>query len=203
MHTEEETLRIDLPWNDVSSFSFDAFTNENRKNQIQHLVIVQECYRRHECHPLESTFHTIPDTIINLTELETISITANLDTLPKCLCTLKKLKLLDLTGCYNIQSISAEVRAMHNLRIKFGDSISPASAVVVIGVPRQETCTDIFRVLSSDNKGQLSQLIIHQEPQEGLLNDNRQEIVIPDDILYEKEDIRCIMLRGNIQTIPS
>ena len=103
----EDTLRIQLPVQ-VTTTSFDAFCADTRNN-IKHLIIEQEFYYRH--HRDENIFFvvTIPDTIANLTEVESIAITAKVETLPISLCQLKKLELLDLSGCYNILSIPSEI----------------------------------------------------------------------------------------------
>ena len=94
--------------------------------------------------------------------MEDITIRACIEILPNSLCNLKKLLLLDLSGCYNILSIPAEVLAMPHLKIKIGNVITSASEVVVIKVPSRGISPAIFY----GNKRNISQLIIHQAPQE-------------------------------------
>ena len=178
MYSEEETLKVELPYEGIPPAPFTAFINQNQKT-IKQLIIEQKdyyCYQR--CRSVSSVV-TIPDTITNLREVERITISALVETLPKSLCNLKKLELLDLTGCYNILSIPPEILAMSNLTIKIGTVISPASEVVVIKIPRRGISRDIFRVVSSGNKRKISQLIIHQESQEydHSLVDAREEVV--------------------------
>ena len=146
---------------------------------------------------------TIPDTIPNLTELESLSIRAFVETLPKSLCNLKKLEFLDLTGCYTILTIPSEILAMPNLKIKVGDVISPASEVVVIKIPRYKIDPDIFSVLSDGNKQKIWHLLIHQEPHSSKSDeDGYEEVVIPDNIC-PAEGIRSICLRGKVVKVPT
>ena len=203
MYNEEETLRIQLPSWSINTASFSKFTDESTKKHIKTLIIVQEKYHGyHRCLDINAVLR-IPDTIGNLTELESISITAWIETLPNSLCTLQKLRILDLSGCYNILSIPSEVLAMPTLKIKIGHVISPASAVLVITVPQKGISNDTFAVLSGGNKANISQLIIHQERQTfDSPADGREEVVIPDDIC-NTEEIKCISLRGNVLNIPT
>ena len=115
---------------------------------------------------------------------------------------MKKLELLDLTGCYTILKIPSEILAMPNLKIKIGNVISPASEVVFIKIPERGISGDIFSVLSDVNKRTISQLIIHQEHENGYARvDGREEVVIPDE-LCNMEGIQTIWMRGNIRKIP-
>ena len=143
MYSEEETLRIELPEQYVDSSLFDVFTDATRKNHIKHLVIVQKYYDGYNLYNDDSLV-IIPGTISHLTEVESITIRAKIETLPRSLCSLKKLELLDLTGCYNIESIPSEVLTMPNLKIKIGDTTTPASEVVIITVPERAISSDIF-----------------------------------------------------------
>ena len=175
MYSSEEVLRIEVPlvafepphfgafFNKHSPSPFEPFTDRRRKNHIKSLFLVQEDYKGHHHYRHNYSAVKIPNTIANLTAVETISITANIETLPNSLCRLKKLQLLDLTGCYNILSIPSEVLAMPNLKIKIGEVISPASEVAVIPIPKKGISKDQFSVLADRNKGKISQLIIHQE----------------------------------------
>ena len=80
----------------------------------------------------------------------------------------EELKLLDLTGCYNLPSIPPELFAMTLLKIKIGDLLTSASEVVIIRVPRTGIPSDIFSVLSEENSTKITQVIIHQEFQDDL-----------------------------------
>ena len=73
---------------------------------------------------------TIPETIRRLVAVETIKINACINELPVVLSKLNNLKLLDLTGCYNLLSIPEEILEMKELKIKIGDIIARASQVV-------------------------------------------------------------------------
>ena len=110
-----------------------------------------DCYQRSFYFPDV----TIPDTIINLAEVETITIRASVQTLPTNVANLKKLQLLDLTGCYSILSLLSELLAMHKLKIKIGNVISPASEVVITH-SREDISHAISSVLSDRNKGKIS-----------------------------------------------
>ena len=90
--SSEETLIIELPYEDITPASFNYLYDENRKT-VKHLIIVQKNYSCHQRHRYNSQIVTIPDVIANLTEVESITITACIETLPKCLCHLKKLWL--------------------------------------------------------------------------------------------------------------
>ena len=227
MYSAEATLRISVPryvqspLHDETRLScFDGFLDDSRKTHIKQLIIEQEAYLgyRHY-HGYERPFYgpcsivTIPDTIAILTELETICITAHIETLPKRLCTMKKLKLLDLTGCYNILSIPSEILSLPNLKIQIGSVLSPASEVLVIGVPKRGISMDIFSLLSGGNNRKISQLIIHQDThagyadsysdkKQGPLEDYREELVIPDNISI-REGIRSLHICGKLLTIPN
>ena len=179
MSTEEETLRIELPYKDIPSSVFDVFTDETRKNAITHLILVQKDYHRYKIYIAYLELVTIPETISNLTQLESINIQARIKTLPNSLCKLPKLKLLDLSGCYTILSIPLEVLSMPNLKIKTGDTITPASEVIIIKVPRKGMPADIFSVLADENKMNISQLIITQETQENSLEDTTGRRIEP------------------------
>ena len=197
MYSEEETLRIEL---DHYISSFDDFHNDN---QIRNLILMQKGYYCYQRYRNLSSFVTIPDTIANLREVESITLRVKIEILPKSLCNLTKLRLLVLSGCYNILSIPSEVLAMPNLEIKLSAVISPASEVIVIQIPSRGISPAIFSVLSSGNKRKISQLIIHQEPEESYsYRDGREEVVIPDE-LCNVEGIRSICLRGNILKVPN
>ena len=108
MYTEEEILRIELPYYKIPSSLFDVFTDETRKNAIKNVIIVQKDYTRYETSIFASFTVTLPETISNLRAVESLTIRARITTLPISLCKLLKLKLLDLNGCYNILSTSSE-----------------------------------------------------------------------------------------------
>ena len=195
--------RIELPLRDITPESFSEFHDENRKN-IKKLIIVQQNYYYYyqRCQFLSSAI-TIPDMITHLTEVTSITIRALVESLPKCLCNLKKLELLDLTGCYNILSIPSDILAMPNLKIRIGNVISPTSEFIVIKIPKRRISSDIFSVLSNRNKRNISQLIIHQESEKSYSGeDGREEVIIPDK-LCTVEGIKAIWIRGNILNVPS
>ena len=89
---------------------------------------------------------TIPDSISRLCYLEEICIAARVETLPPSISKLSRLRILDLTGCYNLVNLPGSIRAMPNLHIKFGSILSKASNVVVIGWPLQ--CADAHPTVS-------------------------------------------------------
>ena len=76
MYSEEETLRINLHQYAIDTFLFDEYTDDSRKNDIKHLIIVQEYYDGYRPDNMTSTLVTIPKTISNLTEVESITIHA-------------------------------------------------------------------------------------------------------------------------------
>ena len=90
--SEYETLQIDLPHQDITLSSFDGFTDMNN-DYVNNLIILQDKYNSYERYTFESNASvvTIPETITQLTQLESISITARIETLPKCLCELQRL----------------------------------------------------------------------------------------------------------------
>ena len=200
MYSEEETMRIELPDDDLTLSSFATFIDPNRTTDIKNVIIVQKNYRAYKRYINSRSLVTIPDTITNLTEVEQISITAKVETLPKCLSTLKKLTLLDLSGCYNILEIPPEILAMPNLKIKIGDIISPASEVILILVPTKAISPNIYSVLSNRKDETISPLLISQERAASFLHP-QAEIVIPNDVC-RMDGLRCIWLRGNITKIP-
>ena len=203
MYTEEETLRIELPRYDISSSLFDVFTDETRKNATKNLIIVQNDYSGYKWDVPGDEVVTITETILNLAQLESITIQARIKTLPISLCKLPKLKLLDLSGCYDILSIPPEVLAMPNLKIKIGDTITPASEVFIIKVPKKGISSEIFSALADENKMNISQLIVTQEAQDHYSpEDTREEFDIPDDICA-REGIQSIWMRGKFRNIPS
>ena len=118
MHSETETMRIDIPHNSNSDLVFHAFIDPGCQNGITSLTIVQQYYDGYKQTRATFAVVLIPHTITNLTDQESISIRALIYSLPNSLSSLKKLELLDLSGCYNILSIPSEVLAMSNLNIK-------------------------------------------------------------------------------------
>ena len=202
MYLEEETLRVKLPCEGPTQKLVYTLSAQTLTTRIKSLMIVQPSYSYYGCYEQENMLLTIPDTIINLTDLEAITITAFVKTLPRCLSQLPKLQLLDLSGCYNILSIPAEVLAMPNLKIKIGEVITPASEVVIIKIPKHGISADIFTVLSDTNAKRFSQVIIHQEPEDSFsFSDEREEVIIPDN-LYRLSRLKSIWMRGNIIKIP-
>ena len=97
-------------------------------SHIKLLIIEQVNYFRHR--EVDEQFVIIPETISRLVAVETIMINACIIELPVALAKLKHLRLLDLTGCYNLLSIPEEILEMKELKIKIGDIIARASQVV-------------------------------------------------------------------------
>ena len=82
-YSSEETLRIELS-SPTYQEAFAVLRDENRKN-TKHLIIVQTHCSYYE--PYHSGVVTIPDTIANLTELESMTINALVEALPKVYAT--------------------------------------------------------------------------------------------------------------------
>ena len=161
MYCEEETLRIDL----AKSRSFDLFTDLTLKKRLKLLIIKETFYHNYQTYGCKRSCITIPDTIVNLSGLECICIRARVTTLPNSLSRLKKLMMLDLSGCYNILSIPSQVLGMRNLKIKIDDIICPASEVVIIRVPSKRISADLFSVLSGRNIRRLHSLLFIKKHQ--------------------------------------
>ena len=71
-YSSEETLSIELSrW--PYQIGFAVLRDENRKN-TKHLIIAQKSYFYYQRYRSHSPVVTIPDTIGNLTELESITI---------------------------------------------------------------------------------------------------------------------------------
>ena len=87
-----------MPGYDITSSDFEAFTDTKRMTDIKNVIILQKDYGAYKKSRNPSSIVSIPDTITNLPEVQSISITAYVETLRKCLCRLQKLELLDLSG---------------------------------------------------------------------------------------------------------
>ena len=200
MASEGQTLRIQLKAYSVSFSSFSTFL-ASTANTIANLVIEQQRYFNYAKSNFRSTIVQIPHTIENLTEVRHIRIQASIETLPKTLSLLKKLEVLELTGCYTLLSITQEIIDMPNLKIKIDNVISPASKVLLIGVPQRGVAPDIFSNLSDEIKNRkISQLIIHQESAD-TDTDIRDIVHIPID-LAGLDTLESVFLRGNIYNCP-
>ena len=129
-------------------------------SEIRYLVITQESYYRsvgrHYCH----TYVAIPDTISRFTELETISISAFVKEVPPAISQLPYLKLLDLSGCYDLLHIPQSVLKMPNLTIKIGAVISLASSILILEVPWIGITSSCYSVISSPTEQNIHHLII-------------------------------------------
>ena len=200
MHSEQKVLQIEIV-PPVSYHDFDRVIDEN-SNNITKLVIVQKDYTAEsERNPFFiQYFVSIPDTVAKLTELQSVSISARIETVPICLCTLKKLELLDLTGSYNLLKIPSAVLALPNLKIKTGTVISPASEVLLIGVPKHGISNRLFSVLSNKRIRKFSQLIIRQET-DYLLSAELDAVILPD--VCDTEALKCLCVEGNVPVLPS
>ena len=128
MNNPDTTLRIDLPptCNQLSP-GFSVIERCD-VSHIKSLIIQQDNYDRYVVHSYNDLIVIMPKTISRLDAVETIKINACIEELPLALSKLNNLKLLDLTGCYNLLSPKVILK-MKDLKIKIGDIISRASEV--------------------------------------------------------------------------
>ena len=123
MNNNDDSLQIEL--NDGCAFSAIEKCDASR---IKSLIIQQDNYHRYAPDYLyRGHLVSIPETISRFVAVETIKINACITELPVALSQLNNLKLLDLTGCYNLSSIPEEILEMKDLKIKIGEIISRAS----------------------------------------------------------------------------
>ena len=207
MHTvysPEESLQIELPRfastsklelreQDTQAFSV---IEQGDVSRIKSLVIHQDGYYHYE-HIDSHLSVIIPEIIGTLTAVETISISACVEGLPTQLSRLTNLRLLDLSGCYNLLSIPECVQEMTNLKIQIGDVVSEASAVVFIDIPRTGITTSILSVISSSKSKNIEQLIIGQSRRQ---NPEPERFELPDRI-QELKELKTLSAQGNLSCI--
>ena len=164
-YSSEETLRIKLPkyTDDRTGQEFSVLGNCDASH-IKLLIIEQDNYDGY-VQGYDNQLVIIPNTITRLVAVETITINASIRDLPHVLSELNNLKLLDLTGCYNLLSIPEEILEMKDLKIKIGDLISRASEIIFIKVPPTEITPGVFSAIRTAKEKKIEQLIIRQMPQ--------------------------------------
>ena len=215
MHTptKETTLRIDIDqrtrdtnkkhWEEQLTEAFSVIEKSD-VSQFKYLVIHQEGYEHYEnTHSsINSISVNIPETISRLVAVEHITICACIEELSAEISQLVNLKVLDLTGCYNLLSISESIREMPNLKIKIGDVLSEASDVVFIALPGIGIIHSVFSAISSHNT---EQLFIHQispQPQPLICRHPEPEgFELPNE-MKELKKLKVLSLRGNLSSIP-
>ena len=158
------TLRIELPqitYGDTRQ-EFSVIDSCDASH-VKSLIIQQDNYdgnvpRSND----DSRLVVIPETISRLAAIETITINAYVEELPVALSKLSNLKLLDLSGCYNLLSIPEQILEMKDLKIKIGPITSRASDILFITVPSTGIRPEVFSKISSANTKKLEQLTITQ-----------------------------------------
>ena len=196
-YSSEETLRIELPWNTDNGTDKEFSVIEKcDASHIKSLIIQQVDYNSYEYF---SNFHLviIPETISRFIAVETIKMDACIEKLPLALSRLNNLRLLDLTGCYNLLSIPDEILEMKDLKIKIGAIISSASEVVFIKVPETGITSDVFSKIRSANAKKIEQLIIRQMPR-----GNDDPFEVPDEI-KDFTELTIFTITGNVSSLPS
>ena len=198
-----ETLRIEIPSKPNATGTDQQFSvfETLDVSHIKHLLIHQEGYSCYETVP--SPFFSpviIPDTINKFAAVETIKIKACITELPVALSELTNLKLLDLSGCYNLMSIPDAVYRMRNLKIKVGHTLSEASKVIFITVPRTGIKPSDFSRIFFTAQQDIEQLVIHQLPQG--FGPQYENIQLPDRI-QQLTDLKHLSVHGNLTLLPS
>ena len=201
MDNTDETLRIELPWF-IRTPTPKAFIAIERSDasQIKSLIIQQDKYDRYEAYYSNDHLVIIPETICRLVAVETLTISACITELPVAISKLNNLKLLDLSGCYNLFSIPEEILKMKDLKIKIGDIISRASEVVFINVPLTGITPEVFSKINSANK-KIEQLILYQRRSRGPY-ESQEEFEVPDGI-KDLTDLKILSLTGKFTSLPS
>ena len=169
-------------------------------SRIKSLIIQQANYDRYKL-SLDPNLVIIPETVSRLVAVETIKINACIKELPVALTKLNNLKLLDLSGCYNLFSIPEAVFEMKDLKIKIGDIISRASEVVFIPVPWTEITPSLFSAISSAKEKKIEQLIIRQVTPKSW-TESYEEFEVPDDI-KDLHELKQLSITGTISSVPS
>ena len=201
-YSSEETLRIQLPFftNNGNGHDFSVI-GKCDGSHIKSLIIQQAFYDRYIPGYSSDRLVTIPETISRLVAVETIKINACIRELPVALSKLTNLKLLDLSGCYNLLSIPDEILKLKDLKIKNGDIISRASEVVFIEVPPWRITPKVFSKIRTAKEKKIKQLIIRQIPPTGF-GERPQEFEVPDEI-KDCHELKLLSITGNISSVAS
>ena len=200
MDSDDETLRTELP-----EYTYDRTAGQKFSvietcdaSLVKYVIIHQEGYENYEkldCS--NSKLVTIPETISRLIAVETIKINACIKELPVGLSKLNNLKLLDLTGCYNLLSIPEEILKMNELKIKIGDVISRASEVLFIPVPLDGITPEVLSTIRTAKEKKIKQLIIRQQS-----SPRREVFALPDE-LTDFTELKIFSVIGDISSLPS
>ena len=152
-YSSEETLRIVLPEYTSNGTDKKFSIKTCKESHIKSLIIQQDYYDKYERDYYDGNrLVIIPETISRFVAVETIKISACIEELPLALSKLSHLKLLDLSGCYNLLSIPEDILKMKDLKIKSGDIISRAPEVVFIKVTPTGITQEAFSMIRSANK---------------------------------------------------
>ena len=198
----QETLRIELPEKTYHGTDQEfSVIEECDASHIKSLIIQPDNYDRYNPSFSDELLVTIPETISRLVAVETIKINAFITELPVELSKLNNLKLLDLTGCYNLLSIPDEITEMKDLKIKVGDIISRVPEVVFITVPRNRITQEVFSKIRSAKEKKIEQLIIRQMPPSSY-EQRQEEFEVPDEIQHLNE-LKLLSITGNVSSLPS
>ena len=202
-YSAEETLRIQLPsrTRNGTDQEFSVLAKCDASH-IKSLIIQQDKYDRYQYYYSRDQLVIIPETISRFVAVETITINAFITELPVALSKLTNLKLLDLTGCYNLLSIPEEILEMKDLKIKIGGIISRASEVVFITVPLYRITPEVFSMIKSANKKRIEQLIIRQMPPAQFGERPQERFEVPDEI-KDFTELKMLCITGNISSVPS
>ena len=199
-YSSEETLQIELPeyTSDRTGQEFSVIEKCDA-SRIKSLIIQQDKYDEYKPHSYYILV-TIPDTISRLVAVETIKINACIEELPVALSELKHLKLLDLTGCYNLLSIPKVILKMKDLKIKIGDTISRASEILFINVPLTRITPEVFSKITTAKEKKIEQLIIRHIPSTEYRR--QHEFAVPDEI-KDFHELKMLCITGTISSVPS
>ena len=195
-YSSEETLRIELSEHISDRTGQFSVIETCDASHIKSLIIQQEDYDRYEHRKVDERLVIIPESISRLIAVETIKINACITELPVALSKLNNLKLLDLTGCYNLSSIHDKIAEMKYLKIKSGDIISRASAVVFIKVPETGITPEVFSTIRSASQKKIEQLLIRQKPYP-----RREAFALPDEII-DFTELKMLCITGNLSSLP-
>ena len=202
MDKHDETLRIKLPlFRGTAMHQAFSVIEKCDASPIKSLIIQQAQYDRYVQYSVPRLV-SIPETIRRLVAVETIKINACITELPVALSKLSNLKLLDLSGCYNLLSIPNELLEMKDLKIKIGDVISRASEVVFITVPRTGITSEVFSAIYSTKEKKIEQLIIRQMPPDFDDEDDQEEFEVPDEI-KDLPELKMLSITGSVPLLPS
>ena len=201
-YSSEETLRIEIPEciTDRTGQEFSVIETYDTSH-IKSLIIQQADYDRYEAFSCIRLV-IIPETISKFVAVETIKINACIEELPVELSKLTNLKLLDLTGCYNLLSIPEAILEMKDLKIKIGDIISKASEILFIEVPLTGITQEVFSEIRSAKETKIEQLIIRQVSPDIDDEEEPEAFEVPDEI-KELHELKMLCITGNVSSLPS